>query len=227
MDDLLKYAKGMNANDEVVMWLTTVCKNHFAKKGSDTPATVEHIIDYLVSPQAPTRLRKMSYGDAKRKSDEWSKTNQKKGKNISDSEEDVELVHDFLDGTRIIRLKTKKAYQREGFLMSHCVGGYNPDDKDCAIYSYRDKQNQPHATFEVRQSDGVINQIKGKGNGSIHPKYVHPILAFLKTIGMEIRPVDMQNLGYYHLPKTHLDYLKRSEKFNKQITMISGEPYAH
>ncbi len=70
------------------------------------------------------------------------------------------------------------------------------------IYSYRDSKNIPHATFEVKRKDGLINQInqinqiKGKGNGPIHPKYIHPILAFLKSIGMNIRPNDMSYIEY-------------------------------
>lgn len=225
LEEIINYAKGMNTNDEVMSWINSVLKNYLAKKSASV-SEVEHIIDYLISSSAPPRLRKMSYPDAKRKSDEWSKTNQKKGKSLVDLDSDIETVHDFFDGTRIVKLKTKKAYQREGFLMSHCVGGYSPDDKNCQIYSYRDSKNIPHATFEVQKSGNTINQIKGKGNGSIHPKYVHPILAFLKTIGMEIRPSDMKNLGYYHLAKEHLEYLRLSDKFSSQITMINGEPYA-
>lgn len=225
MSEVMNYAKGMNANDEVIGWLNTVYKNYAER--NPTSHEIEHIIDFLVSPIAPSRLRKMSYVDAKRKSEEWSKSNQKKGKNLEDSSDDVEIIHDFLNGTKIVRLKTKKAFQREGFLMSHCVGGYSPDDKNCLIYSYRDKNNQPHATFEVRKDNESINQIKGKGNGPIHPKYIHPILAFLKSIGLDIRPNDMQNLGYYHLPKEHIEYLKQSPKAAAQITMINGEAYAH
>lgn len=223
MDEVLSYAKGMNANEEVIGWINSVYKNY--SRTNPTSQEIEHIIDFLVSSAAPARLRKMSYADAKRKTDEWSKANQKKGKNLSDTDNDIETVHDFLDGTRIVRLKTKTAFQREGFLMSHCVGGYSPDDKNCLIYSYRDKNNMPHATFEVRKEDESINQIKGKGNGPIHPKYIHPILAFLKSIGMEIRPNDMQNLGYYHIHQESVSYLKKSDKAASQLTTINGETY--
>lgn len=125
-------------------------------------------------------------------------------------------------------LKTtgKKAFEREGFFMAHCVGGYSPDNENCHIYSYRDSKNEPHATFEVSKSDNEIVQIKGKGNGAIHPKYIHPILAFLKAIGMNIRPSDMKNLGYFHLHKEHVEFLNRYAKAREQIVMISGEAYA-
>lgn len=224
MSEILKYAIGMNANEEVLGWINSVYKNYAAKH--PTSHEIEHIIDYLVSPLAPSRLRKMSYTDAKRKAGEWSKANQKKGKGLTDSKDDIEIIHDFLDGTKIVQLKTKTAFQREGFLMSHCVGGHSPDDKNCLIYSYRDKNNMPHATFEVRKDNESINQIKGKGNGPIHPKYIHPILAFLKSIGMEIRPNDMQNLGYHHIHGDNIPYLKLSVRAASQLTMINGEAYA-
>jgi hypothetical protein len=224
MNEIVKYANGMNANEEVLTWINTVYKNY--SQSNPTSHEIEHIIDFLVSPAAPSRLRKMSYPDARRKAEEWSKANQKKGKDLQDSDEDMETIHDFLDGTKIVRLKTKKAFQREGFLMSHCVGGYSPDDKNCLIYSYRDQHNMPHATLEVKKEDESINQIKGKGNGPIHPKYIHPILAFLKSIGMEIRPNDMKNLGYYHIHSESLPYLKLSAKAMAQLTMINGEAYA-
>jgi hypothetical protein len=108
--------------------------------------------------------------------------------------------------------------------MSHCVGGYTLTN-DCLIYSYRDSKNMPHATFEVRKSNNEIIQIKGKGNGAIHPKYIDPILEFLKAIGMDIRPSDMINLGYHHIQKDHLEYLNKS-KARDQIVIICGEAYA-
>lgn len=186
---------------------------------------VEHILDFLVSSAAPIRLQKMSYQDAQRKAKEWSERNQKKGRDLTDSADDIETIHAFKDGSKIVKLKTKSAFSREGFLMNHCVGGYSLSD-DRLIYSYRDKKNMPHATFEIHKSDNEIVQIKGKGNGSIHPKYIHPILEFLKVIGMEVRPNDMVNLGYYHLPKEHAGYLKKSPKAWKQVCEVNGEIYA-
>jgi len=198
---MIGYAKALNANQEVLWWCGNVLaaeerKRTLALRRLDQ-GEVEHIIDYLISDAAPKRLRKMSYKQAKESAEKWTKSQQKKGAGIVDSPEDIETIHDFLDGTRIVKLLTKKAYQREGFFMAHCVSGYTPEKS--TIYSYRDKNNQPHATFEVSKSGDQIVQIKGKGNGPIHPKYIHPILTFLKTVGMDIRPSDMINLGYQHI----------------------------
>lgn len=231
LEQLEVYAKHLNANSEVLGWLRTTgakaLKTSFLKLQTRIcESDMEHILDFLVSSAAPPRLQKMSFADAKRKASEWSKTQQKKGKNLTDSEEDIETIHDFLDGTRIVRLKTKTALQREGFLMGHCVGGYSVENKNQHIYSYRDVKNMPHATFEVQKQNNEILQIKGKGNGVIHPKYIHPILAFLKAIGMNIRPSDMVNLGYHHVDKTHLPFLESIVGAKKQIVVIHGEAYA-
>ena len=226
IEQIETYAGHLNANQEVLHWLRTTGRKAIIKKLT-TESDLEHIVDFLVSGSAPAKLQRMSIQDAKRKAKEWSEVNQKKGRNLKDSPEDIEIVHDFLDGTKIVRLMTKKALVREGFLMSHCVGGYSPDTKEQFIYSYRDEKNLPHATFEVRKNGGEIVQIKGKGNGPIHPKYIHPILAFLKAFGMEIRPNDMKNLGYYHIHKDHIEFLRGIKDAWAQVTMISGEAYAH
>lgn len=225
LEQLELYAKHLNANEEVITWLKTTGKKALKVEKIDI-SKLEHVLDFLVSPSAPQRLQKMSIQDATRKADDWSKANQKKGRHLVDSDEDIETIHDFLDGTKIVRLKTKKAFQREGFFMAHCAGGYSSDDKSRHIYSYRDRENMPHATFEVKKENNEINQIKGKGNGPIHPKYIHPILSFLTSIGMTIRPSDMVNLGYYHIHKDHIDFLNKIVGAKEQMIMINGEAYA-
>lgn len=230
IEQLEIYAKHLNASSEVLGWLRTTGKKAVTigiQKLRPVDSDIEHILDYLVSSSAPKRLQKMSFVDAKRKAAEWSEANQKKGRGLVDSDEDIETIHDFFDGTKIVKLKTKKAFQREGFMMSHCAGGYTPDNEDCHIYSYRDAKNMPHATFEVQKSHNEIIQIKGKGNGVIHPKYIHPILVFLEAIGMKIRPIDMINLGYHHIHKDHVKFLGNYETCCKQLVMILGEAYAY
>lgn len=223
IEELKKYADGMNASSEVVGWLETTGAKALKIRGA-SQSIIEHILDFMVSSAAPKRLQKMSYEDAKRKAEEWNKANQKKGRNLEDSSDDITSIHDFSDGSKIVELHTKNALKREGFMMSHCVGGYSLS-KNCQIYSYRDKNNGPHATFEVRKNGSEIVQIKGKGNGPIHPKYIGPILEFLRSIKIEIRPSDMRNLGYFHIPSEFISYINESKAIS-QITMIGGEAYA-
>lgn len=196
IDAYLEYASGLGASDEVLEWCGTVLLAQCKK----SPATVEereHIIDYLISDDAPKRLRKMSYAQAQTAAKKWSDANQKRGRNLIEANEDTELLVDLDDGSRIVKLLTKKAYEREGFLMGHCLGGYTPGSS--SVYSLRDKNNDPHVTFEMTKDGENIQQVKGKGNGSINPRYIDPTLAFLKKIGVDVRPSEMKNLGYYHV----------------------------
>lgn len=223
----LDYVKAIDDGDaEVCDWINTVLENQ-AKRGPLDQAEVEHILDYLVSDAAPSRLRRMSYYQAKAAAEKWSKANQKHGRDIIETETDVEVIHPFEDGSRIVRLLTKNAYQREGFLMSHCVGGYNPSSQDFHIYSYRDKKNIPHATFELRKNGNQIVQIKGKGNGSIHPRYIHPILAFLQKVGVKVRSSEMGNLGYHHVPRENMDLIEMIKGAREQLQDIMGEKYLY
>lgn len=225
MNNVINYAKHLQASDEVLTWLGTAGQKAL-KKQQTTETTLEHIIDYLCSPAAPKRLRKMSYEQANRKAKEWSEANQKKGRNLVDTDKDISTIHDFEDGSKIVKLLTANALRREGYLMSHCVGTYVADSDSYEIYSYRDSKNMPHATFEVAKNGNEIMQIKGKGNGAIHPKYIHPILTFLRSINCEPRVSEMKNLGYYHIPDEHKEFIK--EKFGeKAITYINGIAYVY
>lgn len=221
---LLEYATALNASGEVIVWLNTAAKASL-KKEKIKEHELEHIIDWMVSGAAPQRLLKMSVVDAKRKADEWAKANQKKGSGLEDSPEDISDYMTFDDGFKIVELLTKNAFQREGSLMSNCLGGYEPKS-GVKIYSLRDNKNQPHATFEIAKNADQVVQVKGKGNGSIHPKYVYKVIAFLEKNGMKIRPSEMMNLGYYHIHKDHLEFIKKQKVTDCKIVEVFGEHYA-
>lgn len=188
--EIIKYAKGMNCAQDVFDWIEKHLAAHL-KKNDLEQGEVEHIIDYFASDKRPERLAKMSYEQAKANTEKWNKALAKKGKDIEELEADVELLKDFGDGFRIVKLVGESAYKREGFLMAHCVASYFGKNKE--VYSLRDAKNMPHATLEKDQ------QIKGKGNGSISPKYIHYIVEFLKEIGMSVGDSEMENLGYYKI----------------------------
>jgi hypothetical protein len=226
LEEFLKYANGMNANSEVITWITQTINSFLKKKKPINQNEIEHIIDFLVSSSAPRRLFKMSIAQAKESADKWSRANQKKGKNIIDGDGDIKIIHQYADGTSIVKLLSTNAYKREGFLMSHCLGGYSISS-GTDIYSYRDKNNYPHATFEVQKSDNEISQIKGKGNGPIHPRYIMPILDFLESIGQKPRPGEMKNLGYYHIHKDHHAFVKSIIGSDKNLVLLHGELYAY
>jgi hypothetical protein len=191
-----EYAKGLGASGEVLEWCQTVLLA-YVKKNNPPVDEREHVIDYLMSDAAPKRLRRMSYAQAQSAAKAWSEASQKKGHALVDTDADIEHFMDLDDGTRIVKLLTKKAYEREGSLMRHCLGGYTPGST--TIYSLRDKENNPHVTFEIAKAGDAVQQVKGKGNGPIHPRYIDATLSFLKKIGVNVRPSEMENLGYYHV----------------------------
>lgn len=196
IEEIIDYARALGASEEVLAWCNTVLAVYHRK--FQVPLTeAEHIVDFLLSPDAPSRLKRMSFVQAKASTDAWTKKNQKLGKDLVEEDGDTEVFMDLGDGMRIVKLLTSNAFKREGFLMRHCVGSYSPES--ASIYSLRDQANDPHVTFEVTRDGETIQQIKGKGNGCIHPRYIDSTLKFLKSIGLEIRPTDMTNLGYYHM----------------------------
>src|SRR3990167_4905952 len=200
----LEYAKHIGAEEFVKAWVNTTLKNYL-EKNKPTTEEVEHILDYLVV--SGKKVSKMSYEQAKKLSDEWTKAQQKKGKTIDERQEDTELLLDFKDGFRVVKLIGQNAYKREGYLMSHCVGGYFGNGKE--IYSLRDKDNLPHCTIEKDQ------QIKGKGNGDIHPRFIGYVVQFLEKVGMTVGDSEMRHLGYINMEKFKKELSKDTKYFNK------------
>jgi hypothetical protein len=189
--DFIPYAQGLGAKEAVIQWINSNLANYI-KKNEPTTSEVEHIIDWMMSDKAPPRLQRVSYAQAHSAAEKWNKTLQKNASGIVEKKSDVQTVLDFKDGFRIVKLVGKAAYEREGFLMRHCVSGYF--GRDVEIFSLRDKNNDPHCTMEKD------NQIKGKGNGDIHPKYIDYVVRFLEHSGMAVRDSEMSHLGYELVP---------------------------
>lgn len=213
---------------KVLPWIRVNLKNALTKKGvAENQTEIEHILDYLSSSEAPERIKFMSYEEAKVGAEKWVKRLRKKGADIIETDNDVVTSLDFNNGVKFVRLKSKNAFKREGFLMSHCLGSYNPKS-DVEIYSLRDAKNQPHCTIEVVKGsgDGRVQQVKGKGNGSIHPKYVKYVLTFLKQKGMDVRDNEMQNLGYDIPPDGAHEFLEKHFKDIKYV-MFNNKKYLY
>ena len=106
---------------------------------------------------------------------------------------DYKTVKDFLNGFKFVELVSKQCYEREWKIMSHCVWSYYWGNTK--IYSLRDKKNMPHCTIEKD------NQIKGKWNWYINPKYVKYVVEFLEQLWMTVWENEMKNLWYFKLDK--------------------------
>lgn len=185
-------------NDEVRYWVKHNLKNYLERKDVvENQSEIEHILDFLNSDQAPKRLRKMSYSEALEGSKRWLKTLVKQGNDLEEVEDiDYDVIIDFNDGMKLIKLKSELSFKREGFLMGHCVASYF-NRKDTDIYSLRDSKEMPHCTLELPKNATSFYQCKGKGNGSIHVKYIKYILDTMKHFNIEMRDSEMQNLGYF------------------------------
>jgi hypothetical protein len=100
------------------------------------------------------------------------------------------------------REKLDKALKNEGGQMGHCVGGYTDSvaNGSSRIFSLRDPKGGAHVTIEARpgQITGDLNieQIKGKGNQEVHPKYHSDVQDFLNSKADEIGTTrDLHNVG--------------------------------
>ena len=136
MKEIIKYAEGQNASEEVLEWI----EKRVEKKHDQSD--VEHIIDFLVSDKAPKNLERATYDQMKERSDKWAESLIKKGDSIKEGKGDTKVVLDFKDGFKFVKLIGENAYKREGFLMRHCVKSFF--GKDDEIYSLRD--DKKHAT---------------------------------------------------------------------------------
>jgi hypothetical protein len=207
MEQYINYAKHISANEEVLKWVKSTLKTKLSKEEKSTEE-VEHILDFLC--QSNLKIARMSYDQAHEKTIKWNDNLQKKGLGVIELDTDIETVLDFKDGFKIVKLIGENSYKREGMLMRHCVASYF--GKNVEVYSLRDKNNLPHATMEKDQ------QIKGKGNGDIHPKYVDYIVKFLEHTGMTVGDSEMKHLGYVNLEKLFSDLeIEVSEETNKLL----------
>ncbi len=184
MEQYIQYAKGMNASEDLIIWL----ERRLKRVKNATTVEIEHVIDFCVSPDAPPKLHKMSWKDTLHCAHRWVEKLRKQGEQVQEEESDIETVLDFGDGFKFVKLIGQNAYEREGHLMRHCVSSYY--GRDVEVYSLRDPKNMPHCTVEKDV------QIKGKGNGDIHPKYIDYVVRFLEHTGMDVRDSEMLNLGY-------------------------------
>ena len=97
------------------------------------------------------------------------------------------------------RLTDADALNREGKLMSHCVGSYAASvaSSQVVIYSLRDARNQPHVTIELNQraDPPTINQVKGKSNAPPVGKYAGYVRDFLNDLGVSPSTTGRGDLG--------------------------------
>ena len=129
-----------------------------------------------------------------------------------ESLEGTKPIMELADGMYIVQLTTPEALDFESEYMGHCVGKgiYDEEikDKTVKIYSLRDENGEPHATFEVRGKS--IEQCKGKQDKAPVAKYRPYIQEFVRAKKLDVNG-DIKNIGLikcvgeyydlYNLPK--------------------------
>lgn len=211
--------------EETKKYINITIAARFKKHPETSQGDVEHILDYLESDKAPARFLKMSYIDAERKAKEWVAQSNKKSQGIVETEEDVKIIlRSKTSGFKFVQLVGEAAFKREGLLMSHCVASYY-NKQGTKAYSLRDENNNPHCTIEV-VGENQIQQIKGKGNGSIHPNYIKYILKILKYFKLPVRDSELQNLGYNYFEPEYKQLFDSCYKDYKYIT-YNGKQYVY
>ena len=184
-------------NEYWLYFIENQLKKHLLTNQEDQ-TEIEHILDFVYST-------KKSYKNIWYKTIlEKTKARDKKlqalaSKDVEEIWVDYEVVHDFGDWFKFVKLLSQSAYNREWKLMSHCVAGYY--GRDVAIYSLRDENNKPHCTIEEN------NQVKWKWNQTVDNKYFSYCIKFLEIMGFSIWENEMKNIGYYKLESIDEDLI--------------------
>jgi len=168
-------------------------------------AKIDHVIDYLSKLDLQNRTAQFrgNFIQVEKNADEWSKASQKRGEKLKDiTEQGLKTIFVFNDGFKLVQLMTKPHCEREGNLMGHCIGGYDP--KKSINFSLRDPQNKPHVTMEIKNGNKIA-QIKGKGNTAPIEKYQKYIRYFLQKNDQYKVTNDGENIGYVQWKNMYYD----------------------
>ncbi len=147
---------------------------------------IQPVLDYLeamLDEKPNFALSQLGVDQAVKNAEAWHKKLAKaKKKNIV--EDGTEVVMEFPDGYRWVRVFGIDSLTREGNTMGHCVGrGYYHQQtllNKTTVYSLRDDDNVPHVTLDV--SGDEVQQIKGKASKEVLPKYLGYVFEFLKKM---------------------------------------------
>lgn len=157
---------------------------------------LEDTIHYLENLDNNEKIKQLrgNYEQVSANAKKWMQALQKKGAELVDKpEEGLKIVYKFRDGFTMVQLTNKEQCKREGTLMGHCVGGYDPDED--FLVSLRDRDNNPHVTLEISH-DNEVKQIKGKQNRAPIAKYIPYVKEYLAKNPDLVIVGDGENIGY-------------------------------
>ena len=118
--------------------------------------------------------------EVKHRVEEWHRAITGGGNGEEYTPDGEKVVYQFDDGWAMKSVFSENNLMAERNKMNHCIHAYydRVERGETVIISLRDPQNKPHANIELR-SDGSINQIKAKNNGTVKPPYSEHVSEFL------------------------------------------------
>lgn len=201
MNKYIQYVNEIQGGNEYWIYFIENQLKKYLKDNKEDQTEIEHILDFVYSNKKT--YKSIWYKTILKKANAWTEKLIKNAPNINDEKDwAIEIIKEWDNWFKIVKLLTEEAFIREWKLMSHCLGGYETEWKD--IYSLRDERNYPHCTIEK------WNQIKWKWNNSIIPKYISYVVEFLEEIWMEMRNSEMKNIWYEDI------------SFYKEIWILKG-----
>lgn len=154
---------------------------------------LEHLLDFFGAGNFSDRL---SVPDAFKKLVKWTHSKETGiSEESKEGPEDVEKIMDLSDGWKVLRLKSEKAFDREGHRMGNCLklreAGktyHQKSEKGTAIYlSLRDSKGKPHCVMELTKAKGGVyesEQLKGPKNQPVtDAKALEKAHEFLRKTG--------------------------------------------
>jgi hypothetical protein len=228
----------------------------FTGFSTDYKGYLNHMIDYFLAlgDRELGSILKEPYSTIVSKMSSWDQEMLRRAEEKVD-----EPTHDLKEGTDYevisktkdisgrpmtwVRLLTKKSYKCEGDTMGHCVGTYDPSDRDKVIVSLWNAQLSPKVTLELIKNKN-IHQIKGLGNQAPANRYQETTILYVKNLlkkGYKVTG-DGENIGMYNYesnyyfsddPKWQKIYkdiivpMQQSafEELKKRIVTVAGEGY--
>lgn len=197
----------INNPEEFEKWFSGYLKNYIYNnkinyRDGEFKEKLNHIIDYLISPRGKKRFDRMTFEEAEKQTNKWSKWLKKR---ISEGDDPEHVKELFLlkNNWKAVSLHSAKALSYEGSVMQHCVGGgsYNDRvfDNRISIISLRDENDNPHATIEINNKNNTIVQIQGKNNKALNQKYVSILVDYIKK-----SKIPFENINKHSLDKNQL-----------------------
>lgn len=185
-----------------------------------TNTVVTHLVDWMRSLDESelNKLYKVTVDQAIIKADQWVVATNKKADELAArvGTEGTEVMQEWPDGYKMLRLESQDAKAVEGNLMGHCVGGGGY--ASATIYSLRDPDNKPHVTIEARNGGRDLKQIRGKQNAIPNKKYMKYVRQFVVNGNYHVTDpgIDL-GLISWHGEKYDPDSPEWAAKYKEQI----------